>query len=159
MKLDGKFDAESDDKAQFQFEVGYRPAECIVRAAIGDKIVEAVVGQCGGVCKLDARSVKASPRGRRKGLMLTDAQAPPTTGALVAPLPAAEVKPIRNAPFPPGRPDPASLVVVRAEPPPAAQSSMPRATPAVRPSRERAPQEEPNDLPDGDTSGSDLPED
>ena len=44
--LEGSFQAESDDKGTFQFEVVYHPARCIVGVQIEGKTYEAVVSSC-----------------------------------------------------------------------------------------------------------------
>ena len=45
--LEGRFEAESDDKGKFQFEVVYHPARCIVGVQIEGRTYEAVVSNCG----------------------------------------------------------------------------------------------------------------
>ena len=45
--LEARFRAESDDAGNFQFEVIYHPARCIVSADIGGRTYEAVVSNCG----------------------------------------------------------------------------------------------------------------
>ncbi|QGY02490.1 hypothetical protein MMSR116_11860 [Methylobacterium mesophilicum SR1.6/6] len=153
VKLDGKFETESDDKSQFQFELVYHPAGCIVRAAIGDKIVEAVVGQCGDVCQPSGWPAKGSPTSQQGRNALVDAQAPPTTSALVAPPTSnGETRSIRNPPLPPVRPDEAALFAMGYDPRPAA-------VPSIRPMLERAPRERPKAPPGPAERSSDWPDD
>jgi hypothetical protein len=153
VKLDGKFETESDDKAQFQFELVYHPAGCIVRAAIGDKIVEAVVGQCGEVCQQSGWPEKASPPSQQGRNALIDAQTPPTTSALVAPpAPDSGTRPILNPPLPPARPDESSLFAMGADP-------RPSAAPSARPMLDQAPRERPKSPPGPNARDPDWPDD
>ncbi|WP_187274978.1 hypothetical protein [Methylobacterium sp. WL119] len=45
--LDGQFQTESDEAGEFQYELIYHPARCIVSALIDGKAYEAVVSNCG----------------------------------------------------------------------------------------------------------------
>lgn len=49
--LDGQFRTESNDKSLFQYELLYHPSRCIVSAVIDGKTYEAVVSNCGEVCR------------------------------------------------------------------------------------------------------------
>lgn len=98
--LDGEFRTESNDKGLFQYELVYHPSRCIVSALIEGRTYEAVVSNCGEVCR-------PNPAG--------------TAGLTFAPPPAAGAG-SRSAPAsgPPGRPLlpelPGSVRILETEP-------------------------------------------
>ena len=180
--LDGKFDAESDGKGLFQFELVYHPASCIVRAAIDGKTVEAVVGQCGEVCKPAKQadvprmpalgsakpssgpaSAAPTPPARPDGLALVAPEGPAATNALPPAEPASPTfnaegtaRPILRPPLPPPRPvDSASIAARPVSPAPAPEPSVtkPRHRPA--PAREM-PDAQPSAASPDAPEGSDL---
>lgn len=116
--LDGRFKTESDDRGQFQYELTYYPAGCIVTAAIGGKSYQAVVGNCGQGCPTPA-ATGASPA--------SAAPAPPGPATPAPPprpnKPTAAVAPEETDAAPPSGPTPAPAA------PPPAPMSMPLTLP------------------------------
>ena len=120
--LEGRFQAESDDKGKFQFEAVYHPARCIVSVQIEGRTYEAVVSNCGqegspcepgtpkGAGTEEPKSVQVSPPGSpdsqglsgSPGVAPTDAT-PPTPGRKKLAPPATNGQ-IKRAPAPPPRP-------------------------------------------------------
>lgn len=161
VKLDGKFDTESDEKGLFQFHLVYHPAGCIVRAAIDGKTVEAVVGQCGEVCKpaqqANAPQVPVPSAPKPSPGSISAAPTPPTrptglafapdgpaaTNALppAAPAPPAAsatgtARPILRPPLPPARPVGSASIAARpVDPAPAAEPPAPKPRPKPAPAQ------------------------
>lgn len=174
VRLDDKFDTVSDGKGLFQFELVYHPSGCIVRAAIGDKTVEAVVGQCGEVCKPAQQanapqmpklgSAKLSPGQpsapptrtvRPGGMAFVAPEGPGATNALppAAPAPArsktdGRVEPTLHAPLPPPRPKTASGGIARpAMPTPSAKPPMVKSRLVPKRPQQATPDDRPSEEP------------
>lgn len=95
--LDGRFRAESDDNGQFQYELVYHPARCIVAATIDGKTVEAVVGNCSQQCSPPLSGpARSSPE-----------VALPQTQEMPRPNPVAPAAPVADAGEDPAKAEPA----------------------------------------------------
>lgn len=162
VSLDGKFARESDETGRFQFELAYYPVGCIVKVAVGDNTIEAVVGQCGDVCKPMDQTVDKHPSPRSEGLALVEPQAPPMTGSVsktVLP-PDTLTAPTLHAPLPPRRPGAASLLVTRTVAQiPAVQPPRSNVRPAIKLKPELTPRQEPDAVPVMEPAGSEGAED
>jgi hypothetical protein len=69
--LDGQFRTESDAKGLFQYDLVYRPSRCIVTAVIAGKSYDAVVSNCGELCRPNLTGAAGT----------TFAQPPPAPGS------------------------------------------------------------------------------
>lgn len=175
VRLEDKFDTVSDDKGLFQFELVYHPANCIVRAVIDSKTVEAVVGQCGEMCKpAQQTNVPQMPRlgsetlspgqplaapilpARPGGMALVPPEGPRAATALPPPAapssaqPQAEKRadPLLHAPLPPPRPKDSPSVAARpVSPAPAVKPTAVKPRSAPTSSQKEKSSERPADEP------------